>query len=49
MTQQTRELQLSRTLDAPREQVFRAWTDPEKIKQWWGPIGSATPTAEIGR
>ena len=47
MTQPTRELQLSRTLDAPREQVFRAWTDPESMKQWWGPNGSSTPTAEV--
>ena len=29
----------SRVFDAPRERVFRAWTDPEHLKQWWGPKG----------
>ena len=23
--------------DAPREVVFAAWTEPERLKQWWGP------------
>lgn len=31
------EIVISRTYDAPRERVFRAYTDPERIKQWWGP------------
>jgi uncharacterized protein YndB with AHSA1/START domain len=43
----TQELQLKRLIDAPREAVFRAWTDPEHVKRWWGPIGMATTTAEI--
>lgn len=30
-------LRLTRTIAAPREAVFRAWTDPAIIKQWWGP------------
>ncbi|HVE70174.1 MAG TPA: SRPBCC family protein [Thermoanaerobaculia bacterium] len=30
---------ISRTFDAPRELVFRAWTDVEHLKQWWGPKG----------
>ncbi|MBI3024894.1 MAG: SRPBCC domain-containing protein [Candidatus Tectomicrobia bacterium] len=30
-------LRLTRTFNAPRERVFRAWTDPEQLKQWWGP------------
>ena len=28
-----------RVFDAPREMVFRAWTDPEALKAWWGPKG----------
>jgi uncharacterized protein YndB with AHSA1/START domain len=28
-----------RELTAPREVVFRAWIDPEILKQWWGPAG----------
>jgi uncharacterized glyoxalase superfamily protein PhnB/uncharacterized protein YndB with AHSA1/START domain len=30
---------ISRTLDAPRELVWKAFTDPEHMKQWWGPKG----------
>lgn len=33
-----------RSFDASREHVFDAWTDPERIKQWWDPTG--TPLAE---
>jgi len=40
-------LHLRRTFTAPREKVFRAWTDPEELKQWWGPEGCSTPIAEI--
>jgi uncharacterized protein YndB with AHSA1/START domain len=32
-----RELVLTRLIDAPREKLFRAWTDPELIKQWFVP------------
>jgi uncharacterized protein YndB with AHSA1/START domain len=40
-------LHLRRTFAAPREKVFRAWTDPEELKTWWGPEGYATPSAEV--
>jgi len=30
---------ISRTLDAPRDLVWKAFTDPERLKQWWGPKG----------
>jgi uncharacterized protein YndB with AHSA1/START domain len=32
-----REIVLTRVLDAPRERVFRAWTDPERIGAWFAP------------
>lgn len=32
-----RELALCRIIDAPREKVYRAWTDPELLKQWFCP------------
>lgn len=32
-----RELVLERTFDAPREKVFRAWTEPKLLKQWFVP------------
>jgi len=34
-----RELVLSRDFDAPRELVFRAYTDPQHLPHWWGPDG----------
>ncbi|MBI3133734.1 MAG: SRPBCC domain-containing protein [Bacteroidetes bacterium] len=34
-----REIVLSRTLNAPRELVWEAWTNPEHVKIWWGPDG----------
>jgi uncharacterized protein YndB with AHSA1/START domain len=34
-----REFVISREFAAPREAVFRAWTDPERLKKWWGPKG----------
>jgi uncharacterized protein YndB with AHSA1/START domain len=30
---------LSRVFNAPRELVWKAWTDPERLKHWWGPKG----------
>jgi uncharacterized protein YndB with AHSA1/START domain len=33
------ELVITRTFDAPRELVFKMWTDPEHLKHWWGPKG----------
>jgi uncharacterized protein YndB with AHSA1/START domain len=32
-----RELVITRVFDAPRELVFRAWTDARLAKNWWGP------------
>lgn len=34
-----REIVTTRVFDAPRERVFRAWTDPEHLVRWWGPKG----------
>lgn len=43
------ELVITRTFDAPRTLVWRAWTDPEHVKQWWGPQGfhNESCTADI--
>jgi uncharacterized protein YndB with AHSA1/START domain len=38
---------LSRVFPAPREQVFRAWTDPEELRSWWRPGGFSTTAVEI--
>jgi uncharacterized protein YndB with AHSA1/START domain len=42
-----REIVLSRVLDAPRDLVWQAWTDPAQVVQWWGPQGFTTTTREI--
>jgi len=34
-----RELRISRLLDAPIELVWEVWTNPEHLKNWWGPTG----------
>src|ERR1044071_428687 len=41
-----RSLVMTRTFDAPRALVFRAWTDPSHIAQWWGPHGFTNPRCE---
>ncbi len=40
-------LSLQRRFDAPRERVFQAFTDPEVMKQWWGPRGFTTTEADM--
>ena len=39
-------LELRRTLDATPERVFRAWTDLNQLRRWWGPGGFTLPEAE---
>jgi uncharacterized protein YndB with AHSA1/START domain len=43
----TGELTITRIFDAPRELVWKAWTEPERVKRWWGPRQYTTPHAEI--
>ncbi|MBB5439546.1 uncharacterized protein YndB with AHSA1/START domain [Pedobacter sp. AK017] len=39
MEQSKKELFITHLFDAPREVVFRAWTDPEQLKHWYAPDG----------
>lgn len=41
------ELTLTRNYDAPRELVFKAWTDRQALQRWWGPKGFTNPRCEI--
>jgi uncharacterized protein YndB with AHSA1/START domain len=45
--QQTKEVTLTRILNAPRELVFKAWTDPKELAKWWGPHGFTAPVCEV--
>lgn len=42
-----RELVLTRLIDAPREMLYRCWTEPALLKQWFAPKPYATPLAEM--
>ena len=42
-----RELTLTRLIDASREKLYRAWTDPTLLKQWFAPLPYTTPVAEL--
>ncbi|MEQ9814772.1 MAG: SRPBCC family protein [Azospirillaceae bacterium] len=42
-----REIVFARVIDAPRNLVFSAWTDPDQIQAWFGPEGMAIETREI--
>jgi uncharacterized protein YndB with AHSA1/START domain len=42
-----RTLVVTRLLDAPRELVFRMWTDPRHAEQWWGPQGFTTTSLDM--
>lgn len=42
-----REIVLSRVFNAPRELVFKAWTDAKHISNWFGPKGFTTTTHEM--
>jgi uncharacterized protein YndB with AHSA1/START domain len=41
------EVLITRIFDAPREQVFRAWTDPDEVAAWYGPGHMDTPRETI--
>jgi uncharacterized protein YndB with AHSA1/START domain len=42
-----KELTITRVFDAPRELVWKAWTEPERVKRWWGPKGFTSPVIKI--
>jgi uncharacterized protein YndB with AHSA1/START domain len=42
-----KKLTVTRVFDAPIEQVWQVWIDPELIKRWWGPDRFTCPSANI--
>jgi uncharacterized protein YndB with AHSA1/START domain len=47
MNDTKKELIMTREFGAPSKLVFKAWTDPELVKQWWGPKGVFIPVCEM--
>jgi uncharacterized protein YndB with AHSA1/START domain len=43
----TRNVVVNRVIDAPVDQVWKAWSDSNYVRQWWGPIGFTCPVAEM--
>ena len=41
------EVVITRSFNAPRELVFKAWTDPKRVAHWWGPKGFTNPVCEM--
>jgi len=41
------ELHITRFFNASREFLWRAWTEPEHVMQWWGPKGFTSPFCRI--
>ncbi len=44
---ETERMVVTRVFDAPRELVWKAWTDPKYVMQWWGPKGFTAPVCQI--
>mgnify|MGYP001203847353 FL=1 len=38
---------ITRVFDAPRDLVWKAWTEAERLKQWWGPKGFTVHTCKV--
>lgn len=43
----TQDQVITRTFDAPRERIWQAWTNPERLMRWWGPKGFTAPACTI--
>lgn len=43
----TAEFTITRVFDAPRDLVWRAWTDPDEAPHWWHPRGVSTPRESV--
>jgi len=47
MTTTNSQLALTRIVNAPRERVYQAFTDPDQFAAWWGPFGNSLPRGEV--
>src|ERR1035438_6183527 len=44
---ETERMVVTKVFDAPRELVWKAWTDPKYVMQWWGPKGFTAPVCQM--
>ena len=44
---ETERMVITRVFDAPRELVWKAWTEPKYVMQWWGPKGFTSPFCKM--
>jgi uncharacterized protein YndB with AHSA1/START domain len=44
---ETHDVVVTRRLDAPRERVWKAWSDPDEVMKWWGPQGFSSPICRM--
>jgi uncharacterized protein YndB with AHSA1/START domain len=47
MTHETFDVVSTREFAAPISRVWRAWSDPDYVTQWWGPTGFTSPSAQL--
>jgi uncharacterized protein YndB with AHSA1/START domain len=43
----TEQVEITRVIEAPRDDVFQAWTDPAELRRWWGPGEFTCPEADV--
>jgi len=46
-TKEQKRVTITRVFNAPRELVFKAWTEPKQMEQWWGPKGFTSSGCEM--
>ena len=44
---ETERMVITRVFDAPREVVWKAWTEPKYVMEWWGPKGFTAPSCKM--
>ena len=47
LQQNVQDLVITRVFDAPRDAVWKAWTDPKRFMRWWGPEGFTSPSCKM--
>lgn len=46
-TMTEKDILITRSFDAPKERLWKAWTEPEHFMRWWGPKGFSAPYSTI--